>query len=121
MERFLFARRLSLPMTIHTNVVWIELGYTLRRIVDMRRSIVTLAFVLSLLLPVMTAPSYAVSTDPISATNAAITWLRTQQQDNGSFPGFGPGDQGFDPIFAFAAAGMDAHSVARPGGQSLVS
>ena len=87
----------------------------------MRRSIVTLAFLVSLLLPVMTAPSYAVATDPISATNAAISWLRTQQQADGSFPGFGPGDQGFDPIFAFAAAGIDAHSVARPGGQSLVS
>src|SRR3954470_7588710 len=87
----------------------------------MRRLIVILAFLVSPLLPVLAATSYAFSTDPISATNAAITWLRTQQQDNGSFPGFGPGDQGFDPIFTFAAAGIDAHSVARSGGQSLVS
>lgn len=88
-----------------------------------RRSLFALALLLGLTLPFITAPaaSYAVASDPTSATRAAIAWLEPKQLADGSFPGFSVGDKGFDPIFTFVAAGVDPHAIAQPGGQSLIA
>ena len=50
------------------------------------------------------------------AVTAAIDWLRTQQQDDGGFAGFsGSSDGGVsaEVALAFAAAGVDPHTVRR--------
>ncbi len=50
------------------------------------------------------APASVVAQSERDAQRAALTWLRDQQQADGSFPGFGPGDTA-DALIAFVAAG----------------
>lgn len=67
----------------------------------MRRYIlaVVLTFMLALVLPGLVAAQ-----PQRDAQQAALGWLRAQQQADGSFPGFGPGDTA-DALVAFVAAG----------------
>jgi hypothetical protein len=78
---------------------------------------------LGLLFPFVAAPTEAAITDnPTVAARAATDYLRTLQLPDGSInkDGFGVGDKGFDPIFAFVTLGIDPRAVALPGGASLL-
>ena len=81
------------------------------------RRLVFLILLLGLSFPFVVAPTEAAITDnPTVAARAATDYLRTLQQPDGSInkDGFGVGDKGFDPIFAFVAVGIDPRSVALP-------
>lgn len=73
----------------------------------MRRLLITL-FAL-VLLAGQSATALAQAAAP---ADAALAWMRTQQQPDGSFPGFGPGESA-DAVIAFAAAGQDPTRVTR--------
>ena len=57
-------------------------------------------------------------TAPADAAARALDWVRAQQQPDGSFPGFGPGDTA-DAVVAFVAAGADPAEL-RSGGTSAL-
>lgn len=56
--------------------------------------------------------------DPTKAAAAALSWVRAQQQSDGGFPGFGPGDTA-DVVFALVAAGQRPAGVTK-GGKSPI-
>src|SRR5207249_1128951 len=49
----------------------------------------------------------------------ALAWIRTQQQADGGFPGFGPGSTA-DVVFAIAARDQDPNSYSRNGNTPLI-
>lgn len=62
---------------------------------------------LALLAALLLAPAArAAQVAPAEAAARALDWVRAQQQPDGSFPGFGPGDTA-DAVVAFVAAGED--------------
>ena len=69
---------------------------------------------LALVAPV--APVLAQANDP--AIDKAVAYIRSQQQSNGSFNGFGAGSTA-DAVFALAAANVNVAEV-RSGGQSAI-
>jgi len=79
----------------------------------MRRLLICL-FALALIAG-QAAAALAQATAP---ADAALAWMRTQQQPDGSFPGFGPGESA-DAVLAFAAAGQDPTRVTRDGRSAL--
>ncbi len=56
--------------------------------------------------------------DPTSATQSALRWLTARQQDDGSFPGFGPGSTA-DVVYALTAAGIDPNGVLKNGNSPI--
>lgn len=81
----------------------------------MRRLILTIFTALFVAL----APGWAAAqSSAADAAEAALDWMRGQQQADGSFPGFGPGDSA-DAVIAFVAANEDAAAV-RKGGKSAL-
>lgn len=79
-----------------------------------RRYLLTLALLMGLVSTLLPVSVRAQSPTPDAATQNAITWLRGQQQADGSFPGFGPGES-VDAVFALVAAGIDPNGVIRDG------
>lgn len=67
-----------------------------------------------LMLGALAPVSQVFAADQAASALAALTWLRTRQQDDGSFPGLDAGAS-IDAIFAFAAAGVDPNSVLKNG------
>lgn len=67
----------------------------------MRRLLLSL-IALAVLAPL--APAAYAQTTPAAAADAALDWMRGQQQPDGSFPGFGPGETA-DAVVAIVAAG----------------
>lgn len=53
-----------------------------------------------------------------SAQQRAIDWIKDQQQDDGSFPGFGPGDTA-DVVMALVAAGENPTKLIKAGKSPL--
>ncbi|MGI8426792.1 MAG: hypothetical protein ACR2FO_06185 [Actinomycetota bacterium] len=62
----------------------------------------------------------AVATEPESSVARGLTWLKSQQATDGSFPGFSAIGGTADGIYALAAGGEDPHDVARPGGSDPI-
>lgn len=62
----------------------------------------------------MFAPHAVTAQSQRDAQQAAIAWLQAQQQADGSFPGFGPGDTA-DALVAFVAAGEPVPDALRGG------
>jgi hypothetical protein len=63
--------------------------------------------------PVLTHPARAAAPQP-DAANAALDWLRTQQQPDGGFSAFGgesDASVSADVVYAFAAGGIHPNSV----------
>jgi hypothetical protein len=77
-----------------------------------------LAPVLAAALLAWIVPSNALAQSGGAAARSALAWARGQQQADGSFPGFGPGDTA-DMVLALVAAGQDPN-VVRKGGKSPV-
>lgn len=69
------------------------------------------AVLMAALLAAFGQPVFAAS-DPDTAAKAALGWLTSRQQADGSFPGFDAGASA-DAIFAITAAGGDPNSVRR--------
>ena len=74
----------------------------------MRRSLIVLAAI-AVLLPGL---ALAQAQPDLGAAKSALSWIRTQQQPDGSFPGFGPGETA-DAIQAFVAYQVDPASLAK--------
>ncbi len=94
---------------------------TLRR---RRPLIVAATLVLSLTLLVGLVPATSAVETQSDAAADAVSWLRSQQLDNGAFPGFsGDADPSLtaDAIVALAAAGIDPASVTSASGNDPVS
>src|SRR5690606_27042555 len=53
-----------------------------------------------------------------SAQQRAIDWIKDQQQDDGAFPGFGPGDTA-DVVMALVAAGENHTKLIKAGKSPL--
>lgn len=87
------------------------MGYTMNQIARITGLVALLA---ALLLPL---PVRAADT-PAAAVETALRWLSTQQQDDGSFPGFGAGTSA-DVALAYAAAGIDPNSVLKNGNSPI--
>lgn len=83
----------------------------------MRRLLAALALAALALSLLMPAAARA-QTDPTKAAAAALSWVRAQQQADGGFPGFGPGDTA-DVVFALVAAGQSPASVTKGGKSPL--
>lgn len=66
---------------------------------------------------VAVAPAHAADT-PSGATQSALSWLTGRQQDDGSFPGFGPGSTA-DVVYALVAAGIDPNAVLKNGNSPI--
>jgi hypothetical protein len=73
-----------------------------------------LALLIGLALHMQPASAYAQPAPSDQAVQAAIAWLQSQQQPDGSFPGFSAGES-TDAIFALVAAGVDPNGVLRDG------
>ncbi len=84
----------------------------------MRRYLIILALVMGLVFGQIPGLAHAQSTTPNAAAQSALNWLRSQQQADGSFPGFGPGESA-DAIFALVAAGIDPNGVIREGNSPI--
>jgi len=74
--------------------------------------------VLAVLALALIAPSLARAQAPAGLAGA-LAWMRAEQQADGSFPGFGPGDTA-DAVIALVAAGEDLADFAK-GGSTPVS
>jgi hypothetical protein len=84
----------------------------------MRRAIAALALAVALLVGLV--PSIArAQADGARPAKDALSWVLGQQQADGAFPGFGPGDTA-DVVFALVAAGQSPASVTK-GGKSPIS
>ena len=82
----------------------------------MRRMMGALAAALALVVFVAPASAQPAGNEPLAR---AVAWTQSQQQPDGGFPGFGPGETA-DAVVGLAAAGVDPNSVLR-GGNSPVS
>lgn len=78
--------------------------------------LIWLASVALIVHPVLAAPQAATYTD---AANKALAWVKTQQQPDGSFAGFGAGST-IDAVLAIIAAGGDPAAYTQ-GGNSPIS
>ena len=67
----------------------------------------------------LVAVAAPVAAQTTTDTAAALKWVTTQQQADGSFAGFGPGDTA-DALFAFVAAGEDVAALSK-GGKTPIS
>lgn len=76
----------------------------------MKRMLAALAALAIVLAQAATVAPARAATDPGLAAQAALGWLRSRQQSDGSFPGFDAGASA-DAIFALAAAGTDPNGV----------
>lgn len=82
----------------------------------MRRLLLAL---LALALLAAASPAHAQgSTAPLDEAADAAAWVRGQQQADGSFPGFGPGDTA-DALVALAAAAADPGAAVKDGAAAL--
>jgi hypothetical protein len=80
----------------------------------MRRLLFALLALAILFAPLSAARAQASS----AAAQSALAWMRTQQQPDGSFAGFGPGETA-DVAIAFAANGENAASFSNGGATTL--
>ncbi|MCG8347148.1 MAG: cell wall anchor protein [Chloroflexales bacterium] len=80
----------------------------------MCRLFCALALLIGLALHMQPASAYAQPAPSEQAVQAALTWLQSQQQPDGSFPGFSAGESA-DAIFALVAAGVDPNGVLKDG------
>jgi hypothetical protein len=62
------------------------------------------AVLLALVMAVAMLPGFVLAQTGTDTAQKALDWTRGQQQDDGSFPGFGPGET-VDGLLAFVAAG----------------
>jgi len=87
-----------------------------------KRLITWLSLFLVIALAVTTLPALGkpLPADPgqLPAVTRALTWLRTQQNADGGFPGFNAGAT-LDVLIALAAANQDARSWSSPTGQTV--
>ncbi len=60
------------------------------------------------------ATSVSAAGDNVEAANSALTWMKSQQQPDGSFAGFGAGST-IDALLAILAAGQDPASYSQNG------
>jgi hypothetical protein len=82
----------------------------------MRRLLLAM-FALAMLIAPWPAPAAAQGASSQVAAKA-LAWILGQQQADGGFPGFGPGDSA-DAVFAFVAGGEDAAAMAKGGKSTL--
>lgn len=80
----------------------------------MRRVILALALLLGLMSSLVLPYTAVAQSNESAAAEAALNWMRSQQQPDGSFPGFGPGETA-DAVLAFAAAGVDPNGIINNG------
>jgi LPXTG-motif cell wall-anchored protein len=73
----------------------------------MRRIVSALAAALALVVFVTPAAGQPAGNEPLAR---AVAWTRSQQQADGGFPGFSPGDTA-DVVIGLAAAGVDPNGV----------
>ncbi|NNJ12550.1 terpene cyclase/mutase family protein [Chloroflexales bacterium ZM16-3] len=83
----------------------------------MRHLLAAIAIAAALLIGLAPQAARAQS-DPAKAAASALAWARAQQQADGGFPGFGPGDTA-DVVFALVAAGQSPASVTKGGKSPL--
>ncbi|NJM08897.1 terpene cyclase/mutase family protein [Candidatus Gracilibacteria bacterium] len=82
------------------------------------KHLVALAMSFTLLFALFAPATISAQADAASAADAALVWMRDQQQADGSFLGFGPGDSA-DAVFALVAAGEDPAAVQQDGNSAL--
>ncbi|MBX0330637.1 terpene cyclase/mutase family protein [Oscillochloris sp. ZM17-4] len=83
----------------------------------MRRTLAALAIAAALLAG-LAPPAARAQTSAPRAAASALAWARAQQQADGGFPGFGPGDTA-DVVFALVADGQDPAGVTKGGKSPL--
>lgn len=81
----------------------------------MRRLVLLFALLAAIVTP---AVSLFAQSNDTTAASAAIAWIRANQQADGGFPGFGPGDSA-DVTLAFAAAGIDPIGIVTNGNSPI--
>jgi hypothetical protein len=80
----------------------------------MRRRLLSLIALAALAALALAPATHAQSADPAAAARSALAWMRSQQQPDGSFPGFGPGETA-DAVAAIVAAGERPDDFAKGG------
>lgn len=80
-------------------------------------ALLAIALLAIALLAIQPLTLHAQATGP-SAAQTALSWMRSQQQADGAFPGFGPGDSA-DAALAFAAAGENPAALSNGGATVL--
>ena len=89
-----------------------------KHIVALSRALGALLLVCALLAGTH-VPAFAAPNPPQAAADHALEWVRTQQQADGSFPGFGAGSTA-DVVFAIASRGQNANTYITKNGVSPV-
>src|SRR5690242_491238 len=77
--------------------------------------VAALALLVGSLAPALAAP---VTAPNPAAADKALNWIKSQQQDDGGFPGFGAGSTA-DVVFAIAARGQDPNTYTKNGKSPL--